>query len=167
MPPLLSGEASLGWLLRSIVTQSRGNTGEKYSAYPPSAIAFKRLKKDVPSDLVGTSLIIAGLTFNEAICALLGGKHFSVSASLPRNFAFCTLHFAFTMSSPDGRNFLENPSVKICDFAAFPPETGTPSSLRDTPSNRGNYLSREPSCQRTFLLFKISGDHMGSPLPAD
>ncbi len=25
----------------------------------------------------------------------------------------------------------------------FPPGTGTPSSLRDTPSNRGNYLSGE------------------------
>ena len=39
--------------------------------------------------MVGTSLIIAGLTFNEAICALLGGKHLSVSAKLTRNFAFC------------------------------------------------------------------------------
>ena len=49
--------------------------------------------------MVGTSLIIAGLTFNEAICALLGGKHLSVSAKLTRNFAF--------LCSPRGVTFLE------------------------------------------------------------
>ncbi len=37
--------------------------------------------------------------------------------------------------------------AKVCTFGAI-----ITSSLRDTPSNRGNYLSREPSNQRTFLL---------------
>jgi len=72
----------------------------------------------------------------------------------------CNITVQCTVSScsPQGRDFLENPSVKICDFAAFPPETGTllsalqtffapqtgtPSSLRDTPSNRGNHLTGE------------------------
>ena len=50
--------------------------------HPPLPLS---LKKDVPSVMVGTSLIIAGLTFNEAICALLGGKHLSVSAKLTRD----------------------------------------------------------------------------------
>ena len=47
---------------------------------------------------------------------LLGGLILSSSANLPRDFAFCTLHFAF-FCSPQGRNFLERKLPK--NFYAF------------------------------------------------
>ena len=49
--------------------------------------------------------------------------------------------------------------AKVCTFGAI-----ITSSLRDTPSNRGNYLSREPSNQRTFRLYQdIGRPHGVSP----